>query len=80
MWLILKQKGLITMAKQTYNVLKPREYTTGNGEVKKHFVEVGAAWDIDSGGMSIEIHEGISISGKVLILPRKERDAPNYAE
>ena len=34
------------MAKQTYNVLKPREYTNSNGEVKKHFVEVGAAWDL----------------------------------
>jgi hypothetical protein len=46
------------MSKKTYNVLKPREYTS-NGETKKVFVEVGAAWDIESGGMSIELHEGI---------------------
>lgn len=63
------------MAKTTYNVLKPREYTNGNGEVKKHFIEVGAAWEIDSGGMSIELHEGIAVSGRFVILPRKERDA-----
>lgn len=69
------------MAKQTYNVLKPREYTNANGEVKKHFVEVGAAWEIDSGGMSIELHEGIAVMGRFVILPRKERDdAPNYEQ
>lgn len=61
------------MAKQTYNVLKPREYTDKNGEVKKHFIEVGAAWDIESGGMSIELHEGIAVSGRFVILPRRDR-------
>lgn len=61
------------MSKKTYNVLKPREYTDGNGEERKHFIEVGAAWEIDSGGMSLELHEGISVSGRVVILPRKER-------
>lgn len=68
------------MAKTTYNVLKPREYTNGNGEVKKHFIEVGAAWEIDSGGMSIELHEGIGISGRFVILPRKERDGNQPAQ
>lgn len=68
------------MAKQTYNVLKPREYTNSNGEVKKHFIEVGAAWDIDSGGMSIELHEGIAVTGRFIILPRKERDDSQPAE
>lgn len=69
------------MSKKTYNVLKPREYTTGNGEVKKHFIEVGAAWEIDSGGMSIELHEGLAVSGRFVILPRKDRaasDGPSY--
>ncbi len=61
------------MSRKTYNVLKPREYTTSNGEVKKQFIEVGAAWDIDSGGMSIELHEGISVSGRFVILPRRDR-------
>ena len=70
------------MAKKTYNVLKPREYTNGNGEVKKHFIEIGAAWDLDSSdGMSIELHEGIAVTGRFIILPRKERDdAPNYEQ
>ena len=61
------------MTKKTYNVLKPREYKTSNGEVKKHFVEVGAAWEIDTGGMSVDIHEGIAISGRFVILPRKDK-------
>lgn len=61
------------MSKKTYNVLKPREYTNSNGEVKKAFVEVGAAWDIEAGGMSIEIHEGIAVSGRFVILPRKDK-------
>ena len=61
------------MSKKTYNVLKPREYTTSNGEVKKAFVEVGAAWDIEAGGMSIELHEGIAVSGRFVILPRKDK-------
>lgn len=61
------------MSKKTYNVLKPREYTNSNGEVKKAFVEVGAAWDIETGGMSIELHEGIAVSGRFVILPRKEK-------
>jgi hypothetical protein len=61
------------MSRKTYNVLKPREYTNSNGEVKKAFVEVGAAWDIENGGMSIELHEGIAVSGRFVILPRKER-------
>lgn len=61
------------MSKKTYNVLKPREYTNSNGEVKKAFVEVGAAWDIETGGMSIELHEGIAVSGRFVILPRKDK-------
>ena len=67
------------MNKKTYNVLKPREYTTGNGEVKKHFIEVGAAWDIESGGMSIELHEGIAVSGRFVILPRKDKASDDGA-
>ena len=61
------------MSKKTYNVLKPREYTNSNGEVKKAFVEVGAAWDIETGGMSIELHEGIAVSGRFVILPRNDK-------
>ena len=61
------------MSKKTYNVLKPREYTNSNCEVKKAFVEVGAAWDIETGGMSIELHEGIAVSGRFVILPRKDK-------
>lgn len=67
------------MSKKTYNVLKGREYTDGNGEVRKHFIEVGAAWEIDSGGMSIELHDGIAVSGRIVILPRKDRAADDGA-
>lgn len=67
------------MSKKPYNILKVREYTDKNGEVRKDYVRVGVAFEIESGGMSLDIAEGIAISGRAVILPRKEReDGPDY--
>lgn len=62
--------------KQTFNVLKVREYVAdkASGELGKEYIRVGAAWQLDGGGMSLEIAEGVSVTGRVLILPRKDRD------
>lgn len=61
------------MAKKTYDILKSREYTNSQGEVKTAYTTVGAAWDLDKGGMSLQIEDGISVTGKLVILPRRDR-------
>jgi hypothetical protein len=62
--------------KQTFNILKVREYVADkeSGEIGKEYIRVGSAWQLDGGGMSLEIAEGISVTGRVVILPRKERN------
>lgn len=67
------------MSKKTYNVLKPPRIHQQRGN-QEAFVEVGAAWDIESGGMSIELHEGIAVSGRFVILPRKDKAEAESAE
>lgn len=65
--------------KEPFNLLKVREYTDGNGEVKKIYTRVGVAFQVKDGGFSIKIDEGIALIGDALILPRKEReDGPDY--
>ena len=72
------------MAKKPYDILKVREYTSKKtGEVRNNYTRVGVAFEIESGGMSIEIEEGISITGRAVILPRKDRaedDGPEASE
>ena len=58
-----------------FNVIVPEEYTDKNGEVKKLYHRVGTAFEIESGGMSVVIPEGLSVSGRFVILPRKENEA-----
>ena len=62
--------------KKAYDVLKVEEY--GDEENKKaKFYNVGVAFERDDGGMSVIIPEGISVSGRLSIMPRKEKtDAP----
>ena len=60
--------------KEPFNLLKVREYTDGNGEVKKIYTRVGVAFQVKDGGFSIKIDEGIALIGDALILPRKERE------
>jgi hypothetical protein len=64
-----------------YDVLKVEEYTADGGEVKTRFHRVGIAFENKDGdGMSAIIPEGISVSGRIVIKGRKDRnaDGPDY--
>lgn len=66
--------------KPDFTVYHAREYTDANGEVKNYYTEIGAAWSIKDGGMSVAL-ETVPLSGRMVILRRKDKaaaDAPNY--
>lgn len=58
--------------KPDFTVYHTRSYVDGNGE-EKAFTAIGSAWSVKDGGMSVEIEQGLSVSGRFVILARKER-------
>lgn len=57
------------------NILVSREYTDSNGEVRQDWMRVGVAFPHKSGeGFNCEVAEGLALTGKFVILPRKDRD------
>ena len=62
------------MAKETFDILSVEEYEH-QGEQRKKFHNVGTAWPLEKGGMSVEIHPNIAVGGRLVILPRKAKDA-----
>lgn len=56
-----------------HNIVVPREYTTGNGEVKTEWLRLGVAFPNKQGGFNCELPAGVGLTGKFIILPRKER-------
>ena len=62
------------MTKQTYDLVIAEEYEQ-NGAKRTKFHNVGTAWPLDGkDGMSVQIHAGLSVSGRAVILPRKAKD------
>ena len=61
--------------KPTHDILLAENYETGNGEEKSYFTNIGSAWVKDSGAISCEMREGLSVSGRFVILPKKEKSA-----
>lgn len=59
--------------KQIYDVLLPEEYSDKNGEVKTKFHQIGVAFDARDGGRSVEITPGLSVSGRFVIMPRRDK-------
>ena len=59
--------------KPTHDILLPETYTTANGEEKSHFTRIGSAWLKDSGTMSCEVRDGLAISGRFVVMPRREK-------
>ncbi len=58
-----------------YNLLVPEDYTNQNGEEKTKFHQVGTALQNNNGeSFTLFIPEGVSISGKVQMMPRKDRE------
>ena len=69
------------MSKPTHDVLLAEEYTTkDNGEVKTHFTNIGSAWQSEKGAISCDLRAGLAVSGRFVILPKKEKSESNGGE
>ena len=67
--------------KKPYDVLVSREYTDSNGEVRTAYYRAGVAFENKAGGFNIEVVDGLALTGRAVILPRKERaedDGPDH--
>lgn len=59
----------------TYAVLVPYDYKDKETrEIKTGFTEVGGAWEKSTGNISIQINEGLSVSGNLILKARTEKD------
>lgn len=65
-----------------YNLVIPEERTDKqSGEVKTYWHRVGSAFPHEKGkGFSLVIPEGVSISGRVLMLERGQKEPESAAE
>lgn len=59
--------------KPTHDILLAENYTTANGEEKSYFTNIGSAWAKDSGTMSCEVRAGLAVSGRFVIMPKKDK-------
>lgn len=58
-----------------YNLLIPESYEDQNGEEKTQWHRVGKAFPKKEGdGFDLVIPAGVSLSGRVVMLPRKEKE------
>ena len=60
------------MSKTPFNVLHVREYQV-NGEKRQQYTNIGVAFEIEN-GFSVQIAEGLALTGRALILPRKSKE------
>lgn len=58
--------------KPTHDVLLAEGFTTDNGEEKTYYTNIGSAWQSEKGAISVAIRDGLSVSGRFVILPKKE--------
>lgn len=62
------------MTKPTHDILLAENYTSkATGEEKASFTNIGSAWLKDSGAISCEMREGLAVSGRFVILPKREK-------
>lgn len=60
--------------KQVYNVMIPEKYVGGDKVERTSYYQVGTAFETkDGGGMRIKLAPNITVSGELLVLPRKAR-------
>jgi len=59
----------------THDILLAENYTTANGEEKSYFTNIGSAWIKDTGTISCEVRGGLAVSGRFVIMPKKEKSA-----
>ena len=63
-----------------FNLLIPEERTNKqSGEVKTYWHNVGTAFQKKNKGFDLVIPQGVSISGRVLMLPRDEKEPESAA-
>ena len=60
--------------KPTHDILLVENYDNNNGEEKAAFTRIGSAWQKDTGTISCEVRDGLAVSGRFIITPRKERE------
>lgn len=60
------------MSKKPYDALVVEEYQH-QGETKKKYYQVGVMFENEREGWTLSIPPGVSVSGRVLILPRKDK-------
>lgn len=60
--------------KPTHDILLAEKYQAGDGEEKAYFTNIGSAWQKDSGAISCEMRDGLAVSGRFVILPKKAKD------
>lgn len=59
--------------KPTHDVLLVEDYKTQSGEDRSFFTNIGRAWPTEDGnGMSVKLREGLSVSGRFVILPKRD--------
>ncbi|WP_210532022.1 hypothetical protein [Pantoea ananatis] len=61
------------MSKPAFNAFVPQE-TEQNGDKKTFWHKVGAAWPNKNEGFTLFIIPGISVSGKIVLMPFKENE------
>lgn len=59
----------------THDILLAEDYEAADGEQKASFTNIGGAWLKDSGAISCQLREGLAVSGRFVILPKKAKDA-----
>lgn len=57
----------------THDILLTENYKNNNGEEKTNFTNIGSAWLKDSGTVSCEVRDGLAVSGRFIITPKRER-------
>lgn len=58
------------MSKQpTHDVLLAENYEK-DGQQKSYFTNIGSAWQSEKGAISVQMRDGLSVSGRFIILPK----------
>ncbi len=77
---LLKIQGGYTMSnKPTHDILLAENFETADEQQKSYFTNVGSAWMKDSGTISCQIREGLAVSGRLVIMPKREKQSEDVS-
>jgi len=60
-----------------YNISVPQTYEDKEGNEKTAWTTVGRAFANDSGNISLDIPDNISVSGRVVLFPKDDSSQPD---